>query len=385
MVDWDLVDKRRAKGWDWDRIAADPKVGFHAEESAGEPGRALRALYYQRRSKAKRQSGDSGTPGAADEPSGGSRGTSRLARIGFILAPMFAIWLVLGLAFPSIIGTIGDTTVSAIPYIGLALAAGAFILGFGLLRSVERWTPQFRTALTIGIVLGLVLSGAVALVSIVAGCPNLTAATTGEPQNWSRAPNAAWSSNGEPTFFFYGAVACPYCSASSWVVWYALAQFGQWNGVTFSHSSPTDVYPNTPSVDLSSAGFQSQWVAPVLEEGPNPNTIMVPSIGCPDSAYVSNYDSGGSIPFEVLNGQFVHAGSLIDPTYLRSIPGDGSSSPLSASQAMGQINNESGTVWDQVSGPAQFLEAMILYVDGGQGPKAVVDNSAVQSQLAQIR
>ena len=65
MVDWDLVDKRRAKGWDWDRIAADPKVGFHAE-AVRRRARTRRSgsLYYQRRSKAKRLSGDSNSPQA---------------------------------------------------------------------------------------------------------------------------------------------------------------------------------------------------------------------------------------------------------------------------------------------------------------------------------
>ncbi|MFI5415389.1 MAG: hypothetical protein ACHQ16_07010, partial [Candidatus Lutacidiplasmatales archaeon] len=63
MVDWELVERRRSKGWEWDRIAEDPKVGFHADDSAGDAGRALRALYYQRRSKAKkRSSGSEGEP-----------------------------------------------------------------------------------------------------------------------------------------------------------------------------------------------------------------------------------------------------------------------------------------------------------------------------------
>jgi len=385
MVDWDLVDKRRAKGWDWDRIAADPKVGFHAEASAGEPGRALRSLYYQRRSKAKRLSGDSNSPQAGGEASETSRLTSPLARVGFILTPLFGIWLVFAFAFPSLIGTIGGTTVSLLPYIGLAAAVGVFLLGFGLLRSIERWNQPLRVALTIGIVLGLVVAGSVALVSIIAGCPNLATASTSEPLSWSRASNPSWSANGEPTFFFFGAVACPYCSASSWAVWYGLSQFGQWNGVTFSHSASDDVDPNTPSVDLSQAALQSQWVSPMLFEGPNPNAIDTPAVGCPESAYVSNYDSGGSIPFAAVNGQFVHVGSLVDPTELRTVPGNANSAPLTNSQVQGQINNQSGTAWDQINGPAQLIEAFIVYSDHGLGPSSVINNPTVKSDLAQIR
>jgi hypothetical protein len=386
MVDWDLVDKRRAKGWDWDRIAADPKVGFQAEEAAGEPGRALRALYYQRRSKAKRRSGDVKGPGEEGEASGARPPTSRLARIGAILAPMFAIWLVLALFFPSTIGTIGGTTLYLVPTIGILLGVGGFLLGFGLLTSVERWTSQVRVALTIGVVLGLVLSGGMALVSVIAGCPNLTATTTGEPLNWSKAPNAAWTVDGAPTFFFYGAVACPYCSASSWAIWYALSMFGTWNGLGWSHSASDDVYPNTPAVDLSAAALVSRWVAPVLVEGPDPNAIHVPSIGCPASAYVSTYDSSGSIPFAVVNGQYVHTQSIVGPLYLRQSPGDGNSPPLTVAQVQGQITNASGVAWDQISAPATMIEALIVVAnhDNPQLPQKVLGDPAVQSDIGQI-
>jgi hypothetical protein len=383
MVDWDLVDKRRAKGWDWERIAADPKVGFHADESAGDPGRALRALYYQRRSKVKRQSGDAG-PAGADSESSGSRTTSPYARIGFILAPMFAIWLVLALLFPSLIGTIGGSTVSVIPYVGLALGVGAFLLGFGLLRSADRWTHQLRVALTLGIVLGIVVAGSVALVGVIAGCPNLSLATTGEPQNWTRSPNAAWTIDGATTFFFFGAVACPYCSASSWAIWYALGQFGQWSGVVPSHSSPTDVYSSTPALDLSSAALQSSYVAPVIAESSNPNTIVVPSVGCPGSAYVGSYDSGGSIPFAVVNGQFIHNGAIVDPGQLRQSPGNPNAPALSYGQMMEEMNNQTGAGWNAVSGPADCIMALVWHADG-HAPGAVTGNAGVRSCYNQIR
>ncbi|HUI38512.1 MAG TPA: DUF929 family protein [Thermoplasmata archaeon] len=387
MVDWDAVEKRRAKGWDWDRIAADPKVGFHSEESAGEPGRALRAVYYQRRSKARRRSGDSGGPEGADAD-GGPPPTSPLARIGFILTPLFGIWLVLAIAFPSLVGTIGGTTTNALPFIGILLAIGAFLLAFGLLRSVERWNTQIRVALTIGIVLGLVVSGAVALTSLIAGCPNLSSSTTGEPLAdgaWEKAANPAWQVNGAATFFYYGSVACPYCSASSWAIWDALAQFGTWSGVTFSSSSPTDVDPSTPSVDLSAATLYSQYVAAELFEDSYNQVIHVPSIGCPESAYVSSYDSGGSIPFSAINGQYVRQASIVDPTQLRQTPGQSSSAPLTDTQVKGEIANQTGAAWNAISGQVTAIEAFIVVSDHGRAPPPVLSDPAVQSDMAEVR
>jgi hypothetical protein len=123
----------------------------------------------------------------------------------------------------------------------------------------------------------------------------------------------------------------------------------------------------------------------MLFEGSNPNTITTPSVGCPESAYVSTYDTGGSIPFAAVAGQFVHVGALVDPSELRTIPGDTNSAPLSNSQVEGQINNQSGVAWDQVSGPAHLIEALVLYSDHGLGPAGVTNNPTVKSDLAQIR
>jgi hypothetical protein len=221
MVDWDAVEKLRTKGWDWDRIAEDPKVAFHAEEGAGEPGRALRALYYQRRSKAQRRPSKS--------EGGSSKGTGtdekvpwNLARIGYILAPLAAIWFLLAYLIPSPVGTY----LPAIPWIGLILAASGFVLVWGLLRTQERWSKVMRTSVITGVVFGLVISGGFALVAEVNGCPTLPAISGSEPQGWEKSNAAAWTENGKPVFFFVGSIACPYCSASSWAMKMALDAFG---------------------------------------------------------------------------------------------------------------------------------------------------------------
>src|SRR5260221_13404644 len=99
MVDWDRIERLRSRGWDWDRIASDEKVDFHADSGAGEPGRALRSLYFQRRSRAQRrptsEDGGTGGGGTSDRP----RWT--LLRFAYVLTPLFAIWFVLAYFFPS--------------------------------------------------------------------------------------------------------------------------------------------------------------------------------------------------------------------------------------------------------------------------------------------
>ncbi|HUI38473.1 MAG TPA: DUF929 family protein [Thermoplasmata archaeon] len=377
MVDWDLVDRRRSRGWDWDRIAADPKVGFHAEEASGEPGRALRTLYYQRRSKAKRRGEDDG--GAAGEGEG-SRTHSPIATLGFVLTPLLAIWFVVALALPSTAGTLFP----AIPWIGLLLAAGAFLLAFGLLRSLERWNRQLRTAAVIGIVLGFAVSGGITALALVEGCPTLQTTTTGEPQSWLKASNPAWTEDGAPVLFSYGSVACPYCSASTWAVVEALKAFGSVSGITYDHSSPTDVFPNTPEIVLSGLTLQSPYVALHILESTNDQTITNPGASsCVDQAYISTYDNGGGIPFMALGGKYVHSGAIVTPSVLRTDPNDQNSAPLTPAQVNGQIQNQSGSAWSAIAPATYLLEAFIVELNHGE-PTNIANDPNVSPYLKQI-
>ena len=155
--------------------------------------------------------------------------------------------------------------------------------------------------------------------------------------------------------------------------------------MTFSHSASDDVDPNTPSVDLSQAALQSQWVSPMLFEGPNPNAIDTPAVGCPESVYVSNYDSGGSIPFAAVNGQFVHVGSLVDPTELRTVPGEREQRPPDQFPGPGTDQQPER---DRV-GPDQRARTINRSVHRllGPRPRAVERDEQPdrQSDLAQIR
>ena len=368
MVDWELVERRRSKGWDWDRIAEDPKVDFHADEGAGDPGRALRALYYQRRSKAKRKPGsDDGGAELDLEPE--KRWT--VERVFAILVPLFAIWLVLAYVFPSPVGTF----VSAFPWLLILLVVSLAVLGYGLLRSASRWNTGIRNSLIAGVVLGIVIAGSLGLAAVVSGCPTLTSASNGEPNSFSHVNNPMWADNGAPVFFFYGSAACPYCSASSWAMVVALQAFGTLTGTYYDRSSPTDVYPNTPETVLSGAAYQSRWVSLEVAESTNDNAITsAATSGCVQSAYVSAYDNGGSIPFVVIGGQYYHVGAMVNP---------GSLQGLNATQVQGQIDAQSGTAWNAISPTAYLLEAFMVKANGGQ-PSNVANNPSVAAWLTQI-
>jgi hypothetical protein len=285
-----------------------------------------------------------------------------------------AIWFVLAIVFPSPVGVY----LPAIPYLALLLAALGAILAFALLRTSERWSRTYRNGVVTGVVLGLVIAGGFGIAAVLQGCPTLSAAGTQEPSNGAEGSWVKYGSNpdwtgpgGGQTFFFYGSIGCPYCSASSWSFLWALDRFGTVQGLQLGHSNPADTPSNIPEVRFDSATMNSQpYVAlHVLESSDDSNAVPPPTSECREQAYVSAYDSSAGIPFVVVGGQYVHVGSLVDPGQLGPLG-------LSPSQVLGQVLNETGSAWNLISPAAYMLTAVILKADGGQPASLLADKSS---------
>ncbi|HEV2231464.1 MAG TPA: hypothetical protein VGS18_04700, partial [Thermoplasmata archaeon] len=82
----------------------------------------------------------------------------------------------------------------------------------------------------------------------------------------------------------------------------------------------------------------------------------------------------GSIPFVVVNGQYFHVGSLVNPSPLEG---------FSAIQITGQLNNQTGGAWADIQPAADLLTAILLKTDGGQ-PSALLSNVAIAQAYAQL-
>jgi hypothetical protein len=395
MVDWDRVEELRSKGWDWDRIAADPKVGFHPDTSVREAGRALRGLYHRQKSRQRRQGSETPTP-SPRKSTEVEKPRWNATRIGWLLVPIVGIWALFAYVLPSPVGVV----VPAIPYLALAFAVVVAILLLALWRSgQERWSKPLRKTVIIGVVVGLVVSGVIALTgALFFGCPVLPPSSSQTTQpgglGWTSVPASAWQDGGKPVFYFYGATWCPYCSASSWAMWKALTEFqsgfdGSTSGVpgtSFYYSNPGDVYPSTPEVILASASVSSPAMSFQVSEyywtqtnGATAGTFPGTS-NCIQQAYVSAY-SGGSIPFVVLNGQFVHAGaSLIDPSSLSSWAVNGA--PTVATDVL----QESGTPWSIVQSQAGWICAFVIKADGFSSVSAFLSaNPGLNGRQAQFQ
>ena len=380
MVDWDRVEELRSKGVGWDKIAADAKVGFHADSSAGDPGRALRALYHRNRSRVRSKGGTAGSTkpdaSAANGPSGWG-----LLRVFYLLTPLIAVWALLSYLVPSPIGLV----VPAIPYLALVAAVVAAALLLLIMRTSPgaRWSKLFRSSLIYGVVLGLVLSALIGLTgSLAFGCPLLppTSSLGSVPNSgwslgsgssriavdpWQTVPTASWQSGGKPVFYSYGTTWCPFCSASSWAEWKALKAFGQVGGESFGYSSSSDVYPSTPEVILAGLtidpmGGHAPAVAWQVSEDTSGNRAnFPPTASCTEQAYVQAYGSG--IPFVVLNGQTMHIGTLVLPQNLSAWAGGANGGTTNVSNS---VLSESGAAWNSISFSAWWLMAFLAKASG---------------------
>jgi hypothetical protein len=392
MVDWDRVEELRSKGWSWDQIADDPKVGFHPDSSVQEPSRALRGLYHRQRSRQRRRGETVAVPSSTKQDREKAERKWTLPRIGYLLLPVLTIWFILAYLVPSPVGLV----LPAIPYLALGLVVAAFLLLFGLFRSTgARWSKVYRTTLVTGIVVGLVISGVIALGGILfLHCPVLPPASSGttEPVGWISVSASPWHEGGLPVVYFYGATWCPYCSATSWAIWKALSGFGTVSGTSTMYSAESSI----PEVDLSNAQISSSSIAFVVSEDTSGVSGTFPgTINCVEQAYVSAY-AGGSIPFLVINGQFVHGGpnipSPVSPSQVSS---------FTTAQMLQQVGGASGTAWTVVQGPTWWMMALMAKSAGatpgdltqqpyysGWGNTAVWGSntqSTVASDLSQIR
>ena len=90
MTDWERVSKLRDKGLDWTDIAKDRRVGFVAD-SGLDPERALKALYYRRRSSSQRTAKQRKTERSIKNRSYLSRRMTTLVATGAMVALLVSV------------------------------------------------------------------------------------------------------------------------------------------------------------------------------------------------------------------------------------------------------------------------------------------------------
>jgi len=183
--------------------------------------------------------------------------------------------------------------------------------------------------------------------------------------------------DGKPLITYIGAEYCPYCAAERWALAVALARFGTFSNLSGTHSSGTDVYPDTQTLSFYGSTFTSPYVDfQAVEEASNQQvggtyqTLQTPTAA--QSALMAKDDPQGSIPFLDIANRYVVTGSSFSPQVLQG---------LSRSQIAAQLADPSSAVAQAVDGAANAITAAITAVTGNQ--PGTVANSAAIAAIAQ--
>ena len=205
----------------------------------------------------------------------------------------------------------------------------------------------------------------------VSGVSSATLAAIGEPSGTvaptaTSASTALTAANGKVEILFIGAEYCPYCAAERWSVVEALSRFGTFSGLSATHSSTTDVYPDTQTFSFYGATYTStslDFTSVELEtnqaSGDSYTTLQTPTSS--EDALLSKYDRApyttepGSIPFLDIDNKYISVGAGYSPQVLQG---------LSMQQIAGQLNDKSSTVAVAIDGEANRIAAAITAATG---------------------
>jgi hypothetical protein len=214
-----------------------------------------------------------------------------------------------------------------------------------------------------------------------------TLAAVGEPSATAApmstgAKKTLTASNGKAEIVFIGAEYCPYCAAERWSVVEALSRFGSFSGLSATHSSTSDIYPDTKTFSFYGATYTStslDFTSVELEtnqaSGDSYTTLQTPTAA--EEALLSKYDVApytsqpGSIPFLDIANKYISVGAGYTPQVLQG---------LSMQQIATQLNDKNSVVATAIDGEANRIVAAITAATGAQPDGGTASSTASSTE-----
>jgi hypothetical protein len=178
------------------------------------------------------------------------------------------------------------------------------------------------------------------------------------------------TSNGKPEVLFLGAEYCPYCAAERWAMVNAFSRFGTFTGLTTTHSSTSDAYPDTPTFSFYKATYKSNYIDFVsVEETTNYRqgnsssssapyvTLQTPTTA--EEALGAAYDPTGAIPFLDFGNKYVEVGNVapLSPSMLAG---------KTWAQVAAAMSNPTTSLGTSELGNANYITAAICKLTNNQ-------------------
>jgi thiol-disulfide isomerase/thioredoxin len=186
--------------------------------------------------------------------------------------------------------------------------------------------------------------------------------------------------DGKPEVLYMGGEYCPYCAAERWAIAAALGRFGVLSGAGFIHSSPTDVYPNTPTLSFYKASYTSKYLAfvPVewySEQPDQATTTGYAYLQQPTPQQAAVFDRyGGSFPFVDIGNRYLVPQAQYLPSALAG---------LNWAQVAAAMRDPSSPVATDIDGAANMITAAICKLTHGQ-PASVCQSAGVKAASGSI-
>ena len=171
-----------------------------------------------------------------------------------------------------------------------------------------------------------------------------------------------------------GAEYCPYCAAERWPMIVALSRFGTFSNLGTTHSSSSDVYPNTQTFSFHGSSYTSKYIVftPVEEYTNIPNSSGYTTLDIPtatEQSLMSTYDAPpyvssseqGSIPFIYFAGKYLIVGATYSPQVLQN---------QTYQSIANALSNPKSTIAQGVLGAANNLTATICKLTNNQPSSA---------------
>lgn len=182
------------------------------------------------------------------------------------------------------------------------------------------------------------------------------------------------TSGGRPQVLYMGGEFCPFCAAERWAIAAAVSRFGTLSGLRFIRSSPTDSYPNTPTLSFARARYTSRYLSFVPVEWYGEATDPSTPFGHvylqrPTTAQVKLFNrySGGAFPFVDIGNRYLVPQAQYLPSTLAG---------LSWSQVAAAMRDPASPVGRNIDGAANMITAAICTMTNGQ-PSAVCQSAGV--------
>ncbi|HEY2297177.1 MAG TPA: DUF929 family protein [Jatrophihabitans sp.] len=189
---------------------------------------------------------------------------------------------------------------------------------------------------------------------------------------------APLTADGKPRVLFIGGEFCPYCAAERWPLAVALSRFGILHRLGQTSSSPTDVYPSTPTLSFHGTTYTSRYLSFTGEEAQSNkvagNTYAPLDPIDPADQALWKQIGGNGYPFLDIGGRWVSLQAAYSPQLLHG---------MTQRQVAGTLSDTGSNVGQTILGAANQLTAAICTATR-DSPAAVCKSAGVTAATGKL-